>query len=71
MYKLMVSQDCGASYYCERESYRIEDFKERTEELDNQMIRWGIDDEDNNPIGIPCKIHREIIQTMQMLNNQL
>jgi hypothetical protein len=70
MYKLMVSWDCGISYECEKKSDNINDFKERTIELDNQMLRWSIEDNKNNLVGIPCKIHQEIIQTLSMMQNR-
>lgn len=69
MYKLMVSWDCGSSYGCDMKSNRVEDFNARIIELDDKMLRWCIEDEKENPVGIPCKMHREIIQMLSVINN--
>jgi hypothetical protein len=68
-YKLNVSYNCGTSYRVERESNNLEELKEAGKKLDEQMLRWDIEDEDGEPIAC-CAIHKDIFNFMEAVNRQ-
>jgi len=67
MIKLLVSYDCGVHYGLDREAEEIKDLQERMIELDNEMLRWVVED-DNGEMLAFCNIHHSIINTMRGLN---
>ena len=68
-YKLNVSYNCGVSYGVEKESYNLEELKEAGKKLDEQMLRWDIEDENGEPIEC-CVIHKGIFSFMKAVNRQ-
>jgi hypothetical protein len=66
-YKLMVSYGCGCNYELDMESDNIEDFKERCDELDKQILRWSIEDEEGKSIDIGG-IQKKILTSVAALN---
>lgn len=60
MYKLMVSYDCGTQYHLEARADDPATFKDRCEELDAQMLRWVIEDNDGQ-IEDYCAIHSYLL----------
>ena len=62
-YKLSVSYNCGVTYGVERESDDLEELKKAGKELDEQMLRWDIEDENGEAIEC-CAIHKSIIGFM-------
>ena len=65
-YRLMVSEDCGISYYERASSTNINELLKQGEEFDNQGLRWSIEDKDGNLAQfkgktVGCKIHNDII----------
>lgn len=68
-YTLYVSHNCGMSYVPERESEDLESFQARCKELNEQMLRWSLEDEDSNPVGV-CGIHAGIMAMMTVLNER-
>jgi len=68
-YKLNVSYNCGVSYRVERESDNLEELKEAGKKLDEQMLRWGIEDENGEQIEC-CAIHKGIIGFMGKMREQ-
>ena len=62
-YKLSVSHDCGCSYRVEKESDNLEELRKEGQKLDEQMLRWSIEDERGEPVEC-CGIHKEIIGFM-------
>ena len=69
--KLMSSMDCGGSYYLEFETDDIEKIKKRGKELDEQMIRWYIEDNDGEiSKKFMSKIHHDILATLLMMNSR-
>jgi len=66
-YKLNVSYDCGISYNVEKESEDLKGLKKRGKELDEQMLRWDIENEKGEQIEC-CAIHKEIITFMAVAN---
>lgn len=63
-YKLNVSYNCGISYRVERESDNLKELKKKGKELDEQTLRWVIDDEDGNQVDC-CAIHKNIVGFME------
>lgn len=68
-YKLNVSHNCGVSYGVERESDNLEELKKAGKELDEQMLRWDIEDEDGKSIEC-CAIYKGIFNFMEAVNRQ-
>lgn len=68
-YKLNVSYNCGVSYRVERESNNLEELKEAGKKLDEQMLRWDIEDENGEQIEC-CGVHKGIIDFMEAVNRQ-
>lgn len=64
MYTLLVSYNAGISYEVDSKKEKLEDFRERTKELDDRFLRWIIVDENQEPVGILCKIYRNIFNTL-------
>lgn len=60
MYKLMVSYDCGMHYTCKGKAETPEELHSKTQEFDNQGLRWVIENE-NGEIEDVSLIHRNII----------
>ena len=67
MYKLVVSYDCGAHYLERACAETLEELELRTADLDAQGLRWGIDDEDGEPVGPVCSIHKGIMELFSLL----
>ena len=68
-YKLNVSYNCGASYRVEKESDNLEELKKAGKKLDEQTLRWDIEDENGNQIEC-CAIHKGIIDFMGKVREQ-
>lgn len=68
-YKLNVSYNCGTSYRVERESDDLEELKKAGKKLDEQMLRWDIEDEEGEQIEC-CAIHKGIIDFMGKVREQ-
>ena len=68
-YKLSVSYNCGVTYGVERESDDLEELKKAGKELDEQMLRWDIEDENGEAIEC-CAIHKSIIGFMGKVRKQ-
>ena len=66
-YTLEVSYNCGGSYNVDMVSDDLDDFKKRCKELDLQGLRWALEDENGESVGI-CHIHAGIVETMTALN---
>ncbi|KKK55775.1 hypothetical protein LCGC14_3071140, partial [marine sediment metagenome] len=63
MFKLMVSHDCGISYHEEATAETVEELLPKGEKLDEELLRWTIDDEADD-IVIFCDIHHQMVATM-------
>ena len=64
-YRLMVSEDCGCSYYQSAKG-TIEGLLKQGEKFDKLGLRWSIEDKDGNFAQlkgkmVSCKIHNDII----------
>jgi len=71
MYTLMVSYDCGISYHKEQQAETLDELKPRCAELDAQMLRWGIDDEDGRPVyDLVCARHQSLFRQIQTLRGR-
>lgn len=68
-YKLNVSHNCGVSYAVEKESYNLEELKKEGKKLDDQMLRWDIEDEKGEQIEC-CAIHKGIVDFMGAVREQ-
>ena len=69
MYVLMVSHDCGMNYRPEMKSEKIEDFEQKCKELNENWLRWVIEDEKGNmDMNHTCSIHNDILDTIQSVN---
>lgn len=69
---LYVSYDCGAHYSLERSytSTHEQAFMDRTDELDRDMLRWYIkNDEGDMDTSVTCAVHKGIIAFLQQVNN--
>lgn len=64
MYKLMVSHNVGISYAEEATADTIEELLPRGKELDEQMLRWVIEDEEGK-VFVFCDIHTQMMDTIQ------
>jgi len=62
MYRLMISHDCGMSYSCEKKSENVDDFKEDCKKLDEQMLRWCIEEDGKLDMNHTCLIHKSILR---------
>lgn len=71
MYKLMVSHDCGHRYACEAELEKLDDLIQEAQnrKLDEQWLRWAIEDEQGNVVEASL-IHKKIIAFMDKINSQ-
>lgn len=63
IYKLNVSYNCGASYGVKRESDNLKELKREGKKLDEQMLRWDIEDENGEQVDC-CGIHKGIVNFM-------
>ncbi len=61
--KLMVSEDCGVSYYEEMRAETLEPLQARAEELrlDERMLRWVIESDDGSDILEASAIQKAIL----------
>lgn len=68
MKKLMVSYDCGSSYYPIARADNVSDFEEKIKELESDYLRYYIEDENGNiDEEHICSIHRGIVETINLL----
>ncbi len=69
--RLMVSRDAGCNYY-ERGTGSLEELRARAEELnlDEQMLRWVIEEDDGSEIAEVSGIHKGIIDFMRRVNQE-
>jgi len=65
-YTLFVSYNCGVNYHAEAESDNPEELIQQTQKLDEDMLRWSIEDEEGNFVDI-SKIHKNIICSMEKI----
>jgi hypothetical protein len=56
-YRLMVSYDYGVTYQCESESDSPLELEAKGRLLDEKFIRWVIEDDTGNDIGVWCAAH--------------
>jgi len=73
-YRLMVSEDCGCSYYKAAEG-TIEGLMEQGEKFDKLGLRWSIEDKDGNLAQLEgktvgCKIHNEIVSHFERISSK-
>lgn len=68
-YKLNVSHDCGCSYRVEKESDNLEELKKEGQKLDEQMLRWDIEDETGEQIECSA-VHKGIVRFMRAVRKQ-
>ena len=63
--RLMVSHDCGGSYF-EKATGTLEELTEQAKELklDEQLLRWVIESNDGQEQIEVSAIHKEIISFM-------
>jgi len=68
-YKLLVSYDCGIRYDVKAEADTVEELVKKAVELklDEQYLRWVIEDE-NEKIQEVGAIHKGIIDALRKLN---
>ena len=62
-YKLNVSHNCGISYGVEKESDNLEELKKEGKKLDEQMLRWDIEDEAGKQVECSA-VHKGIVNFM-------
>ena len=65
-YRLMVSEDCGCSYFCLDENEDIEALRNVAEGLDWQ--RWYIETEKGEFTNDICPIHAGILERLKQIN---
>ena len=64
----MVSYDCGINYSVDRETETVEELQERMNELDQEMLRWYVENDAGVPIpGELCAIHASVLDSMAEL----
>ena len=70
MFNLMVSYNCGISYTLDKSAKTKEELQPRMRELDQQMLRWYVDQDGNQLFDEDCicRIHKNIFEFM---NNPL
>lgn len=69
MKTLMVSYNCGISYYPELKSKDLEGLKNRTKKLDDEQLRWYIEEEDGSMNHeVISKIHKGIKDFLVKMN---
>ena len=69
MYRLMVSHNCGMTYYPERWADNDpSEFDARCDELNADMLRWTIEDENGKAVHRVCAIHAGIMTFMERAN---
>ena len=71
MYQLLVSYDCGVRYRPDREAETIEELEPRMRQLDEQGLRWGLEQD-----GIPvydrvCAMHLHLLATVAALRGEV
>lgn len=68
-YRLMVSYNCGMSHTHETESNDLATFDSRCKELDNQILRWTIEEQDGKIVRV-CAIHKQMARLFELLQNE-
>jgi hypothetical protein len=68
-YKLNVSHNCGCSYGVEKESNNLEELKKEGQKLDEQMLRWDIEDESGEQIECSA-VHKGIVRFMEVMSKR-
>ena len=67
-YQLMASYDCGMHYGKVMSADDIAEFGDKCRQLDEDCLRWVIEDENGNQVVEPqymCRIYKEILLTME------
>jgi hypothetical protein len=70
-YTLVVSHNCGISYYPEQSSENLDDLRPKMKELDKQMLRWCIDKDGEqivDDLSCVCAIHKGIFEFLEKEN---
>jgi len=68
-YKLNVSHNCGCSYGVEKESDNLEELRKEGQKLDEQMLRWDIEDEAGKQIECSA-VHKGIVRFMKVMSKR-
>ncbi len=69
-YTLFVSHNCGTSYFPEKSSDNLADFVSRCEELDEQMLRWTLEDEEGDLVSM-SGVHARILSFIGTVIKQI
>jgi len=70
-YKLMASYNCGISYAPEAWGDTIEELSDAYQELEEQGMRWYIEEEDGEICkDVMCGIHKGILDFIDKLNEE-
>jgi len=64
-YTLKASNNCGISYFTCMKSNDLKVLLEKGKELDEELVRWVIEDEEFNVVPEFCAIHKDIIKEMK------
>ena len=65
MYALMVSHNCGMSYYKEAEAETLADLRPKMAELDRRMLRWCLEKDGADCWEEVCAIFSGIMHTIE------
>lgn len=66
-YTLMVSRDCGTSFRADRTVDDLDDLEARTEELDEQRLRWYVEQDGMQLFSHVCAVHVGIIAAIDKI----
>ena len=70
-YTLMVSRDCGTSFHVDRTVDDLDELEARTEELDEQWLRWYVEQDGVQLFSHVCAVHVGIIAAMKSLRTEV
>ena len=67
MFSLMVSYNCGISYWPEHKAETVDELRPRMKELDEQWLRWYVGKDDGEFVDISCAIHSGLLEFIELI----
>ena len=71
MFQLMVSHNCGMTYGRDREAETIEELEPRMQQLDEEMLRWYLEEDGEPTYERVCGIHAGLLALVRSLRDEV
>ena len=70
MYDLLVSYNCGISYGLDSSSENLDELRPRMAELDNDLLRWYVEQNGEMITETLCNIHNSILTFIKAVRGE-